>query len=59
VLWVGLTETWKLIHCWITWKSGEFAFGIRRSLVTSHGQISMERGRGGRMSKALTTLSSA
>ena len=57
--WVGLTETWKLIRCQITWRSGEFAFGIRRSLVTFQGQISMERGRGGRMSKALTTLSSA
>jgi hypothetical protein len=52
-------ETWKLIRCRSTWRSGESAFGIRRSLVIFQGQISTERGRGGRMSKALTTLSSA
>ena len=54
--WVGLTETLKLIPCRITWRSGEFAFGIKHSLVTFRGQISMERGRDGKMSKALTTL---
>ena len=57
--WVGLTKTWKLIRCRITWKSGEFAFGIRRSLDTLQGQISMGKGCGGRMLKVLTTLSSA
>ena len=57
--WVGSTETWNLIHCRSTWRSGESAFGIRRSLVTSQGQIYTESGCGGRMLKALTTLSSA
>ena len=47
--WVGLTETSKLIRCQITLRSGEFAFRIKRSLVTSQGPISTIRGRGGRM----------
>ena len=59
VHWVGLTKTWKLIHCRITWKSGESVSGIGRSLDTFQGQIATERGRGGRMSKELRALSSA
>ena len=56
---VGLTETWKLIPCRSTWRSGESASGIGRSLDIFQGQIPTERGRGGMRSKDLRTLSSA
>ena len=54
--WVGLTETWKLIHCRSTWRSGVFVSGIGRFMDTFLDQIATERGRGGRMSKDLRAL---